>query len=123
MLVVLAVAMILLTWGIANRQTVALVRLKEQVARREDARLSAQGRRLALACGLALLETGTPPVASGQTSYACQVVVHAADGTDTAYLLTFTVVDSSHWGVSARALSPTDPTNLPRPDHFPKKAP
>jgi hypothetical protein len=121
MLVIIAVALILVTWGIANRQTVALVRVKEQVALRENARLSNQGRRLALACGLALLETGTPPVASGQTSYACQVVVQGADGADTAYLLTFTIIDSSHWSISARTLLPTDPQDLPQPNHFPSQ--
>jgi hypothetical protein len=117
--VLFSVAMIMAAWGLANRQTVAVVRLKEQIAQREQNALKTRCRRLAVAYGLALLETGLPPLASGQTTYVCEAIINVTDASSQTYVVTFTKVDSTHWSVAARAWVTSDGTNLPQPSSFP----
>jgi hypothetical protein len=117
--VLICASMILGTWGLANRQTVAVVMLKEQIQKREQNAMDSRGRRLALAYGLALLQSGVPDIPSGQTSYVCRAIVQTSGGTNQTYVLTFTQTQTGVWSVSSRAWRSTDDANLPQPDKFP----
>lgn len=117
--VVVATAMILASWGLANRQTVALVRLKERLVARETGRAESQARRLALGYGLALLETGEPPVEEGQTAYECEALVTDELGAVRSYIVRFEPSGPGRWRVSARARGTAESGAWPRPDRFP----
>jgi hypothetical protein len=117
--VVLSVTMILATWGLANRQTVALVRLKERLAIRESARAATDARRLALAYGLALLETGLPPIEPGETAYECEAIITWEGVTTGSYIVRFEQAGIDQWSVSARARGPEETGTWPHPDRFP----
>jgi hypothetical protein len=119
MLVIVYLALVLSAWGVANRQAVALIRLKDAIARRESGSVDRQARRLSIAYALALLETGTPPIPDGQTLYRCEVEIQTPDGSSRLMVLTFQPIDTSRWSVSARARQPDDTASLPRPVCFP----
>jgi hypothetical protein len=117
--VLVCAAMILGTWGLANRQTVAVVMLKEHIQKREQDAMDSRGRRLALAYGLALLQSGQPKIPSGQTTYVCRAVLQVTGGANQTYVLTFTRTQAGVWTVASRALLSTDDPNLPQPTSFP----
>jgi hypothetical protein len=117
--VLICVSMILGTWGLANRQTVAVVQLKQRIVQREQGNLAMRGRRLALAYGLALLQSGNPDVPNGQSSYVCQALIEFPDGSNQTYVLTFTQTQVGVWSLVVRARVSTDDPNLPRPSSFP----
>jgi hypothetical protein len=117
--VVVATAMILASWGLANRQTVALVRLKEHLTARESSRVASQARRLALGYGLALLETGEPPVEEGESSYECEALVLDDLGAVRAYIVRFELISAGRWRVSARVRDASESGTWPHPDRFP----
>ncbi len=118
--VLICVAMILATWGMANRQTVDVVQLKERIFEREQNAIPTRGRRLALAYGLALLQSGIPP----GTSYVCQVTINVSGGSPETYVLTYTLTEqdvpnqTTIWTVAARAKSSSDPA-YSTPSWFP----
>jgi hypothetical protein len=113
-LVLIYTTLILSIWSVANRQTVDLVRLKERLWQREMENQEVRCRRLALAYGLALLETGRPP----SDPYECEAVVQTPSGS-LAFVVRFeSVGGQSKWQVSARLKEGTDPSNLPRPTRF-----
>jgi hypothetical protein len=119
MFVVLALAAILATWGLANRQTVALVRLKERLAARESSRVATDARRLALAYGMALLESGLPPIPMGETAYECEAIIISEAVPVGSYIVRFEQAGVDRWSISARARGPEETGTWPHPDRFP----
>ncbi|SIO12531.1 hypothetical protein SAMN05444166_2586 [Singulisphaera sp. GP187] len=122
-IVIIFSTMVLATWALASRRTLALVRLKEQLVRRETRAEEKARRCFALAFGLALLETGSPPVPEGEPAYLCETSILSGDGTERTYLLRFERIEETRWTVRARLAVLGDPGNLPRPTRFPAAAP
>ena len=98
---------------------IAQVRLKEQMVRREASGEEGARRRLALAFGLALLETGTPPVPPGEAAYLCETQILSGDGIVRTYVLRFEMITNARWTVHARLAALGDPVNLPTPTAVP----
>jgi hypothetical protein len=84
-LVVVHSVLILSAWGMANRQSVSLIRLKGWLESREDSKADVRHRRLALGYALALLETGVP----ASSPYTCGAVVTLPGGGLRSYQLTY----------------------------------
>lgn len=123
-LVLVFVTMIAATAALAARRTVAVVRLNEGIARREADFDERSRRRLALAYGLALLETGDPPVAQGQQRYSCRAIITTADVPgELSYVLQFENAGDNRWRVSARRWDGISPPNLPPPAPFRRPGP
>jgi hypothetical protein len=100
MLMVLAFTVpVVSIWGLANQQTMTLLRLKRACGESFDRRCAealtaADFRLAALAQGLSLLETGVPPgeVLEGlPETYRCKVQVAAPAGVEPLWVLTFEV--------------------------------
>jgi hypothetical protein len=122
-LVIIFSTMVLASWSLATHRTLAQVRLKEQLVQREVRSEERARRRMALAFGLALLETGTPPVSSGETSYRCETEIVSSDGVVRTYFLRFEKITDTRWTVRARLANAGDPADLPRPTRFPAPEP
>jgi hypothetical protein len=99
-------ALLLAVWGLANRQTAALLDLETALGHRSQRE---QGSLVALARGLALLETGLPP----KNPYSCSTVVRG-----TTYTVTFQYSPSGTEGnqwtatVSAAPTTGTPPVEM-----------
>jgi hypothetical protein len=117
-LVIIFSTMVLASWALAGHRMIAQVRLKEQLVRREARGEEGARRRLALAFGLALLETGTPPVLPGEAAYLCETQIRG-DGIVRTYVLRFEKITNARWTVHARLAGLGDPANLPSPTRFP----
>jgi hypothetical protein len=122
-IVIIFCTMVLASWALASRRMVAQLRLKGYLVRREVDGEEGARRRQALALGLALLETGTPPVAAGETAYQCTTDIVDRDGTVRTYHLQFDKVTVLRWAVRARLSKAGDPPNLPSPSRFPAPDP
>ncbi|AGA30573.1 hypothetical protein [Singulisphaera acidiphila] len=122
-IVIIFSTMVLATWALASRRTLAQVRLKEQLVQREARAEESGRRRFALAFGLALLETGLPPVPPGETTYLCETAILSGDGIERTYLLRFEKIEKTRWTVRARLAVAGDPVTLPRPTRFPAPEP
>ena len=91
-------------WGVAYRQTAAALRIESvQVARVQRD----QGSTVALARGLALLQTGLPP----QSPYVCGVTLNTPAGVQS-FTVTFAAQGGSNWSVQA---GPTPAGQSPQP--------
>ncbi len=87
-------------WSIANRHTGAILQLENALANRIQ---RDEGSLMAVARGLALLETGTPP--SSPIAYSLTLTSPRGDVT---YLVTFTEQTSTNWQVAAARLQTID---------------
>lgn len=119
MLVVLYTTALLAAWSLAAHQTADVVRLKEALRSRGQSALLDSGRCriLALAYGLALLETGYPPAdLVDEDTYRCNVELSLPDVGVVAYTLTFRYMDiTQEWTVGAE---PAVDFDLPGPGNF-----
>ena len=122
-LVIILSTMVLASWAVAGHRMIAQVRLKEQMVWREARGEEGARRRLALAFGLALLETGTPPVPPGEAAYLCETQILSGDGIVRTYVLRFEKITNDRWTVHARLAALGDPADLPSPTRFPPPEP
>ncbi|CAN5815839.1 hypothetical protein BH23PLA1_BH23PLA1_00910 [soil metagenome] len=108
-LAVVYASIVLGAWCVANRQTAALLRLKECQERRERAQIDDNCRRLALAHALALLESGTPSLEGEDPVY--WLTIRDFEGVDRVYILEFLWVEADQWAIEVR--SDSDPGAAP----------
>ena len=118
-LVIVAGAAMAAAWSVADTRTLALVRIKEGMRNREAAFEETSRRRLALAYGLALLESGSPPAPNNGQVYMCQVTILTQNENPAIYVVSFQMLSPTTWSVQARAKTDTDPPVLPDPTSFP----
>ena len=119
LLVVLSTTALLAAWGVAAQQTTDLVRLKEALKAREQSALLDSGRcrTLALAYGLAMLETGyPPPELMVDDEYRCNISLSLPGVGAVLYTLTFRYIEGTEdWTVQA---DPAVDPSLPGPGGF-----
>jgi hypothetical protein len=109
MLVLVFVVLFLAVLGVAYRQTASVLRVETVRARQAQ---RDQGGVVAVARGLALLETGLPP----SDPYVCAVTVSTSAGPST-YTVTFASEGPGAWSVRATPAGPGDPSP-PMPSMF-----
>jgi hypothetical protein len=122
-LVIVAGAAMAAAWSVADTRTLALVRIKEGLRSRETASEETSRRRLALAYGLALLESGIPPAPNNGPVYLCEAIVLTRDANPLVYVVQFQQLGPTTWNVQARAKTDSDPPVLPSPTRFPPPVP